>query len=110
MTYPGFRSAEKPLKLKRALSPGPVRELSLCAWSCRPGNSRIGIPFLVTENLRNEFKEDRLYAENCKMRQKAGSFYRVKNEERGKRKYLTGRGYTANLVWSEKKPGNMYGT
>lgn len=40
-----------------------------------------------------------LLSENCKMRQKAQSFYRIKNQEKGRdRKYRIGGGHIVTLV------------
>ena len=41
---------------------------------------------------------DSLLLENCKMGQKAGSFYRIKNKEETNRKYLIGWGNIVKLV------------
>ena len=53
---------------------------------------------------------DSLLLENCKMGQKAGRFYRIKNKEQGRdeQKYLIGWGHTVNLVWGEKERENNY--
>lgn len=38
----------------------------------------------------------------AKMGQKAGRFYRIKNKEKTRRKYLIAWGHTVALVWVEK--------
>ena len=45
---------------------------------------------------------------NCKIVQKTGNLYRIKNKEEKNRKYMTDWGYVANLVWGEKVQGNKY--
>ena len=40
--------------------------------------------------------------ENCRIRQKARSFYRIKNKEENNRKYLVSWGQRVSLVWEEK--------
>ena len=45
---------------------------------------------------------DSLLSENCKIRPKARSFYRIKNKEGNNRKYLIGWGHIVSLVWGEK--------
>ena len=56
-----------------------------------------------TNKLYLTFHEaDSLHSENCKMRQKAGSFYRIKKKEEKNRKYPIGWGHRVYLVWGEE--------
>ena len=56
-------------------------------------------------------KVDSLHSENCKMGQKAGSFYKTENKKEGReRKYLIDCGHIVNLDWGEKGQGSNYST